>query len=695
MLFYLIFLNFYFYVNNKKNKMDSIKNSYSSYSQSQSQNYIVEDGKIPKIKINNLNDKNIEHSQTKNLNSSSLRQGEEEEYEDENNNNRILNKNMKALSSFKRGLLKTMDENILFEKITNFQSYSKKVKVLDFLIGFINFASVCFFYNDHFEYIDNGLKLSKVQNIIRIFFIFVSIFTVILLHCRYKLKYKSNKILVELDSKSETCIGPKAMSLEKKKKFIEMFIHILQPYPYLKWEFEIEILGNPIIYSLNMILYFLSTIRLYYIIKIIKTWNLFSTPRSKKILSYFESKGNPNFFLIKANLDDRGFLTLSFIGLCALIYFSLLLKVLEYFEYDKSNPFNYVINNFWYLLITMGTIGYGDITPKTVLGRIIGVIVCLVGVVVLSLIVVTLTIFTYLDSDELVAYNSIKNLGTSESKKKKIDEYIKKIIVTRVKYKFKRVDLDCIIDKYQRNLQKTECNIQLHKQKETKNVQQEFVKNLNETADKHIPSIIQGLQGIWDLEDNLEDYFSTNDSLFNISKESKNIMISCLNLGKCLAMVGGLKNIKKITEISHKKAVSTLDLQKAKQKFSNINGNVINNNKDIEKEKESEVNSKFTGSSTNNNIKNFNENHYNDIIFENNAVKKEKSNDNDDCINNNKNNNNDNNDYSSNDDNSKNNNQIQNYNDSDSNYNNGNNNNNDSKNISSENLKDSSSVSFD
>ena len=57
--------------------MDSIKNSYSSYSQSQSQNYIVEDGKIPKIKINNLNDKNIEHSQTKNLNSSSLRQGEE------------------------------------------------------------------------------------------------------------------------------------------------------------------------------------------------------------------------------------------------------------------------------------------------------------------------------------------------------------------------------------------------------------------------------------------------------------------------------------------------------------------------------------------------------------------------------------------------------------------------------------------
>jgi hypothetical protein len=525
--------------------MNSLKDS-SYITKSTQKKILDENGKIPKIIMSHINERNIDYSQTKNLNTSSLRQEEDDERYIENTN-KILNKNMKALSSFKIGLLKTMDEKIIFQKIQNFQSYSKKVKVLDFLIAFINFISVCFFYNEHFEYIDNGFKLTRGQNLLRIFFIGVSLFTILLLYFRYKLKYELNKILVELDSKEETIIGPKAMHVENRKKIIEILIHIFQPYPYLEWHFEIDILGNPIIYSLNMILYFLSTIRLYYIIKVIKTWNLFSTPRSKKILRYFESKGNPNFFLIKANLDNRGFLTLSFIGICSLIYFSLLLKVLEYYKYDKENPFNYVINNFWYLLITMGTIGYGDITPKTVIGRIIGVIVCLVGVVVLSLIVVTLTIFTYLDSDELVAYNSIKSLGTSENTKKKIDNYIKKIILNRVKCKFKKVDLDCVVDKYQRLLIQTECKIKLHKQKEIKNVQQEFVKNLNETADKHIPSIIQGLQGIWDLEDNLEDYFSTNDSLFNISKESKNIMLSCLNLGKCLAMVGGLKNIKKIT----------------------------------------------------------------------------------------------------------------------------------------------------
>ena len=647
--------------------MNSLKDS--SYVVKSTQKKILdENGKIPKIIMSHINERNIDYSQTKNLNTSSLRQEEDEERYIENTN-KILNKNMKALSSFKIGLLKTMDEKLLFEKVQNFQSYSKKVKALDFLIGFIDFASVCFFYNEHFEYIDNGFKLTRGQNLLRIFFIGVSLFTILLLHFRYKIKYELNKILVELDSKEETVIGPKAMHSENRKKIIEILIHIFQPYPYLEWHFEIDILGNPIIYSLNMILYFLSTIRLYYIIKIIKTWNLFSTPRSKKILRYFESKGNPNFFLIKANLDNRGFLTLSFIGICSLIYFSLLLKVLEYYKYDKENPFNYVINNFWYLLITMGTIGYGDITPKTVIGRIIGVIVCLVGVVVLSLIVVTLTIFTYLDSDELVAYNSIKNLGTSENTKKKIDNYIKKIIINRVKCKFKRVDLDCVVDKYQRLLVQTEYNIKLHKQKETKNVQQEFVKNLNETADKHIPSIIQGLQGIWDLEDNLEDYFSTNDSLFNISKESKNIMLSCLNLGKCLAMVGGLKNIKKITEISHKKAVSTIDLQKAKQKFSNL-ANIGNK----EFEKESEVN--ITGSSTNNNIKNSNLNQTNDIVFENNGIKQKENNDN---MENNNNIENNNNNYDNNDNNNKDDNNDNNNNKNDINKNDKNNNDNDNK----------------
>ena len=129
--------------------MNSLKDS--SYVVKSTQKKILdENGKIPKIIMSHINERNIDYSQTKNLNTSSLRQEEDEERYIENTN-KILNKNMKALSSFKIGLLKTMDEKLLFEKVQNFQSYSKKVKALDFLIGFIDFASVCFFYNEHFN----------------------------------------------------------------------------------------------------------------------------------------------------------------------------------------------------------------------------------------------------------------------------------------------------------------------------------------------------------------------------------------------------------------------------------------------------------------------------------------------------------------------------------------------------------------
>ncbi len=146
-------------------------------------------------------------------------------------------------------------------------------------------------------------------------------------------------------------------------------------------------------------------------------------------------------------------------------------------------------------------------------------------------------------------------------------------------------------------------------------------------------------------------------------------MLSCLNLGKCLAMVGGLKNIKKITEISHKKAVSTIDLQKAKQKFSNL-ANIGNK----EFEKESEVN--ITGSSTNNNIKNSNLNQTNDIVFENNGIKQKENNDN---MENNNNIENNNNNYDNNDNNNKDDNNDNNNNKNDINKNDKNNNDNDNK----------------
>ena len=56
-------------------------------------------------------------------------------------------------------------------------------------------------------------------------------------------------------------------------------------------------------------------------------------------------------------------------------------------------------------MVTMMTIGYGDVYPKTVMGRIIGMIVCFWGVFIVSIFVVTLNNMLTFSANEEKAYN--------------------------------------------------------------------------------------------------------------------------------------------------------------------------------------------------------------------------------------------------------------------------------------------------
>ena len=93
----------------------------------------------------------------------------------------------------------------------------------------------------------------------------------------------------------------------------------------------------------------------------------------------------------------------------AIFIISFTIRIIEgpLFNLDKSIDYTLIPNSIWNVVVTMTTVGYGDLYPKTILGRTVLVITTFLGTIIISLLVAVLTNFMrYSENQRLV---SIKN----------------------------------------------------------------------------------------------------------------------------------------------------------------------------------------------------------------------------------------------------------------------------------------------
>mmetsp|Transcript_23529 Transcript_23529/g.26991 ORF Transcript_23529/g.26991 Transcript_23529/m.26991 type:complete len:228 (+) Transcript_23529:545-1228(+) len=97
-------------------------------------------------------------------------------------------------------------------------------------------------------------------------------------------------------------------------------------------------------------------------------------------------------FAIKGQFKESPNMSLAITSIISALSCAQMLRIYERPLSDVSGQnYNHFATSIWNIIVTMSTVGYGDVFPKTRFGRVLGAFCCVWGVVLESMMVVTLS----------------------------------------------------------------------------------------------------------------------------------------------------------------------------------------------------------------------------------------------------------------------------------------------------------------
>jgi len=198
-------------------------------------------------------------------------------------------------------------------------------------------------------------------------------------------------------------------------------------------------LGGSYTYSWDSIFTFVICYKSYYAVRL---FMIFSKWNNEETLNIAKENGiNLGFvFALKSSIKQYPFIFLSIIMGITLAFCGFLIRLFEQGftpNVDPSAPpsikggnpdFEAYLDSFWLVIITMLTVGYGDLFPKTHLGRIVAIWTTISGMVIVSFLIVSLTNWTELTPEEKKSYVLIKREEAIQDMNSQAKTFMRKIM---------------------------------------------------------------------------------------------------------------------------------------------------------------------------------------------------------------------------------------------------------------------------
>ena len=172
-----------------------------------------------------------------------------------------------------------------------------------------------------------------------------------------------------------------------------------------------EMLDGVYVYPLDSLSTFLICFKSYYVFRLFMIFSKWNSEETLNIAK--ENKITVGvLFALKSSIKQHPFMFLIVSMAVSLGFCGFLVKVFEQGYTANASPtaggtqkggnpdFEAYLDSFWLIVITMLTVGYGDLFPKTHLGRIVIIYTTLAGMVIISFLIVSLSNWTDLTPEE-------------------------------------------------------------------------------------------------------------------------------------------------------------------------------------------------------------------------------------------------------------------------------------------------------